>query len=313
MFKILNIFFLFICCSILSAKPSRLFLKKKRIYENGSFRVDDVLTKYNQSLRLFGPNNAIKDDIVHGYIDLNNVNNIGAPCFKLMMGGLYLKKVKHAPKRILIIGLGIGILTRALNQIVLKDSQIDVVEIDERIYDIAQKYFFLKKSPRLNVFIGDGFDYIMNLTNEKYDMIILDAFVDLSQEICAPDTFVTERFVLKVREHLKTSGVLVVNTLPHFCSKYSYERNLYHSIFGRIYIGSSFPNNILIALKDKAPTKQQIESRIRYYEKLFIRVGTDARWIAQMFNNFKRYKRNPLYALQCNLYSYTFGDNYCSI
>ena len=81
------------------------------------------------------------------------------------MGGLFLQKVTHAPKRILIIGLGIGILPRVFNQIILKDSHIDVVEIDERIYDIAQKYFFLKKSPRLNVFIGDGYDYVMNLTS----------------------------------------------------------------------------------------------------------------------------------------------------
>ena len=31
------------------------------------------------------------------------------------------------------------------------------------------------------MFIGDGYDYVMNLTSEKYDMIILDAFMDLSQ------------------------------------------------------------------------------------------------------------------------------------
>ena len=153
----------------------------------------------------------------------------------------------------------------------------------------------------------------MNLTSEKYDMIILDAFMDLSQEICAPETFVTERFVLKVKKHLNKNGVLVVNSLPHFCSKYSYERNLYHNIFGRIYMGSFFTNNIMIALNGKAPTKRQIESRILYYEKLFIRVGTDARWIAQMFKKFKSYKRNPFYALQSDLYSYTFGENYCSI
>ena len=313
MFKILNIFFLFISCSTLMAKSSPFILKKKRIYEDESFRVDDVLTKYNQSLRFFGPNNVIKDGINHGKVDLNNVDNVISPYIKLMMGGLYLQKATLKIKHILFIGLGIGVLPRAFNQIILKDSHIDVVEIDERIYYIAQKYFFLKKSPRLNVFIGDGFDYVMNLTNEKYDMIVLDAFMDLSQEICAPDTFVTERFVLKVKKHLNKNGVFAVNTLPHFCSKYSYERNLYHSIFGRIYMGSFWSNNILIALNGKAPTKRQIESRIRYYEKLFIRVGTDARWIAQMFNNFKRYKRNSFYGLQCDLYSYTFGVNYCLI
>ena len=216
MFKILNIFFLFISCSTLMAKSSPFILKKKRIYEDESFRVDDVLTKYNQSLRFFGPNNVIKDGINHGKVDLNNVDNVISPYIKLMMGGLYLQKATLKIKHILFIGLGIGVLPRAFNQIILKDSHIDVVEIDERIYDIAQKYFFLKKSPRLNVFIGDGFDYVMNLTNEKYDMIILDAFKDVSQEICAPDTVVTDRFVLKVKKHLNKNGVFAVNTLPYF-------------------------------------------------------------------------------------------------
>ena len=71
------------------------------------------------------------------------------------------------------------------------------------------------------MFIGDGYDYVMNLTSEKYDMIILDAFMDLSQEICAPDNMLTEKFVLKVRKHLNSNGVLVVNTLPQFCSIFS--------------------------------------------------------------------------------------------
>jgi spermidine synthase len=210
--------------------------------------------------------------------------------------------------------MGIGVVPRAFNHIILKDSHFDVVELDERIYDIAQKYFFVKKSKNLNVFIGDGYDYVMNMTSEKYDMIILDAFMDLSQEICAPDTFVTERFVLKVRKHLNSNGVLIVNTLPQFCSKYSKERNLYHSIFGRIYIGTFFSNTILMTSKGTAPTKRQIESRIRYYEKVFLRIGTNARWIAQMFNNFKRYKRNPFYTQKCELFSYTFlKDDFCSI
>jgi hypothetical protein len=42
----------------------------------------------------------------------------------------------------------------------------------------------------------------MNLTSDKYDIIMLDAFMDVSNanEICAPEPFLTERFVRKVRD-----------------------------------------------------------------------------------------------------------------
>jgi hypothetical protein len=54
------------------------------------------------------------------------------PYIKIMMGELYLKKATLKPKRILITGLGIGVLQRVFNQIIPKDFHIDVVEIDER-------------------------------------------------------------------------------------------------------------------------------------------------------------------------------------
>ena len=60
--------------------------------------------------------------------------------------------------------------------------------------------------------------------------------MDLTEETCAPESFLTERFVRKVRERLNSNGVFIVNTLPKFCSKYEYERNLYHDFFNHLYI-----------------------------------------------------------------------------
>ena len=143
---------------------------------------------------------------------------------------------------------------------------------------------------------------------------MLDAFMDISEETCAPESFLTERFVRKVRERLNSNGVFAVNTLPHFCSKYSYERNLYHNMFGRLYIGSFTLNTILLAQKaNTKSTRRQIESRINHYRKKFMLLDTDAQWIAQTFNNFKTYKRNVLFTNYCDLFSYTFVDNFCSI
>jgi spermidine synthase len=153
----------------------------------------------------------------------------------------------------------------------------------------------------------------MNLTNEKYDIIILDAFMDLLGETCAPEPFRTERFVRKVISHLNSDGVLMVNTLPSYCSKYEFERNLYHDFFGRLYIGSFYGNTLLMGQMGNGTTKRQIESRIEYYEEMFARVDADIYWIAESFNDFKKYKRNSLYNNYCDLFTYTFMDNVCSI
>jgi spermidine synthase len=43
--------------------------------------------------------------------------------------------------------------------------------------EIAKNLFFFTKSERVNIYVKDGFDYIMNLKKtQSYDLIILDAF-----------------------------------------------------------------------------------------------------------------------------------------
>jgi hypothetical protein len=155
----------------------------------------------------------------------------------------------------------------------------------------------------------------MNLTSEKYDIIILDAFTDMFGEMCAPEPFRTEKFARKVISHLSSDGVLMIDTLPQYCSKYMIERNLLHDYFGRLYIGKFHGNRILIGQKGKkGTTKREIESRIQYYRQMFARVDTDVNWISESFNHFKKYKRNSFYINVCDLFTYTFHlDNVCSI
>jgi spermidine synthase len=73
----------------------------------------------------------------------------------------------------------------------------------------------------------------------------------VSKEICAPESFLTERFVRKLHEHLNSNGVLIAETLPILCSKYEYERNLYHDFFNHLYKGSFNGNTILIGQMSK--------------------------------------------------------------
>lgn len=54
---------------------------------------------------------------------------------------------------------------------------VDVAEIDPVVIDVAQKYFNVTNSPRLNIYNHDARDFLTKTSNnQKYDIIILDAF-----------------------------------------------------------------------------------------------------------------------------------------
>ena len=96
-------------------------------------------------------------------------------CLQLIMGALF---IVPEPKNVLIVGLGVGILTQVLDDMLdTEHTSIDVVEIDPGIFDLAKRYFFFDPSPRVNIFASDGFDFIMSLLDTQlYDLIVLDAF-----------------------------------------------------------------------------------------------------------------------------------------
>lgn len=88
------------------------------------------------------------------------------------------------------------------------DSLIDVVEIDSGVIDIAKTYFSLKDNSRLQIFNEDARTFLMN-SNEKYDLIILDAFAT----DYVPFHLLTEEYFQILQEHLEPNGVVVSNLI----------------------------------------------------------------------------------------------------
>lgn len=78
--------------------------------------------------------------------------------------------------KILLVGLGGGILTSYLHQ-VFPTSIVEAVEIDPAVVEIALKYFGLQISNRCAVHVADGLDFIKQAEakEEKYDIVIIDA------------------------------------------------------------------------------------------------------------------------------------------
>lgn len=110
-------------------------------------------------------------------------------------------------EKLLLAGLGGGNLLRDLKPLGFKT---DVVEMDERIAHVAEKYFGSDFSG-CNVIIDDARHFI-NTSDEKYDIIILD----LSQGEIIPSNIYTMEAFEKIDGLLTENGLLVLHL---FCSE----------------------------------------------------------------------------------------------
>lgn len=144
------------------------------IYENESLVIYDI-RKYGVPYRYLALVNETEESW-QGLISLENPNKIYIDCLKAIMASML---VEPKPSNVLVIGLGVGILTKALDKILDRKASIHVVEINRDLPQLASQYFYFNPSERVTISIKDGFDYIMSLLDSQlYDLIILDAFAE---------------------------------------------------------------------------------------------------------------------------------------
>jgi predicted membrane-bound spermidine synthase len=104
-------------------------------------------------------------------------------------------------KKALLLGLGGGTLYKQLQQ---KGFDVDVVEIDARIEQVAKKYFYIENE--LNVVVDDARHYIKT-TDKKYDVVIYDLY----NSETPPVHLMTKEAFAEIKNMLNPEGVLVVN------------------------------------------------------------------------------------------------------
>ena len=102
----------------------------------------------------------------------------------------------------LILGLGGGTLANLFQNGL--GFNVDAVELDQRIAEVARQYFAL--SGRVNVIVDDARHYLEE-TQKKYDLILFDVY---RGESPAPHVFTLES-LRKTKSLLKEDGLIVVN------------------------------------------------------------------------------------------------------
>jgi len=163
--------------------------------------------------------------------------------------------LKQDIEKCLMLGLG-GASAPKLMQRYFPDVEIDIVEIDEMVYDVAREYFYFEPDETTDVTIQDGRVFIRK-SDEIYDLIIMDAYTANKYGSYVPFHLATLEFFEIVDEHLSDDGILAFNIIG---TLRGYRKEVVASIyrtmdrvFPEIYVfpAKSSDNIVMIASKGK--------------------------------------------------------------
>ncbi len=185
-------------------------------------------------------------------IDLARPLDFQMEYYRLMMAVL---AHQPNPKAVLVVGLGGGALPMALHRY-YPAAQIDCVELDPDVAEVAKKYFGFREDQRLAIHVGDGRVQVRQLARQprKYDIVMLDAF----RGGYIPYHLTTREFLLQVKSVLTDRGVVVANLVPGFES-YHYQRRTMAAVFAQQWSYGSGGNIAVVAGDARpAPTHEQL-------------------------------------------------------
>lgn len=120
--------------------------------------------------------------------------------------GCFLAKA-GPPKRILILGLGGGTVTRQLRHL-LPEAKITGVEIDGEVLRVARQYMALDRQG-LEVIEADAYDYLKN-TRRRFDVIVDDVYLTGSTDVWRPDDL-TEGALDLLAARRRPGGIVLAN------------------------------------------------------------------------------------------------------
>lgn len=112
---------------------------------------------------------------------------------------------------VLVMGLGGGSVQRAY-QHYYPQVRIDTVEVDPVVVQVAKDHFGVKESQTLKIQVQDGRMYLRR-TRQRYDVILMDAYVKNRYGSCIPYHLVSREFFELARDRLGPNGILAYNVI----------------------------------------------------------------------------------------------------
>lgn len=186
-------------------------------------------------------------------MEVNDRDTLVFSYTRMSFAGLLLQP---EPKSILVAGLGGGSIPMTLSDL-FPDAEIDVVEIDQAVVNVAKEFFFFEENDNMHVTVSDARVFIKRagLAGKKYDYIVLDAFGG----DYIPEHLLTREFLSEVRAIMAAEGVLVANTFST-SRFYDHESVTYQRVFNEFF-NFKLPtsgNRIIIVQLDTLPPRGEL-------------------------------------------------------
>ena len=139
-------------------------------------------------------------------------------------------------RRVCVIGLGGGSFSRAFARL-RPEAEIDTVEIDPVVRELALEFFLYRESERMRTVIEDG-RVFLSKPGPAYDLIVLDAFNSTG----VPFHLTTREFFEIVRRRLSPDGIFAANFVGQLMGKdgrlfWATYRTIQRQ-FGQVYVAS---------------------------------------------------------------------------
>ncbi len=140
------------------------------------------------------------------------------------------------------------------------NAEIETVEIDPQMTEIAKEFFRLQENPRLKSIHEDGRFFLNRSESNKYDVVLMDAFGSL---FTVPFQLTTIEAISQINRVLKDDGVVILNLGGALEGKsarfFQAEYNTYRKVFPRLHVfkvyfeqnDTQIQNIIVVARKEK--------------------------------------------------------------
>ncbi len=202
--KILCIFavIIFLICIFFSSFNSFAFWEKNLLYEGESV--------YNYlQVKETDKNIILSTNVLFGVqsIYIKDQGLTGMYYDYALLAPAMVDTENGKDKEVLILGMGTGTYATQCDRY-YEGLNIEGVEIDQKITELASTYFSLPSDIKVTTYDGRAF---LNATEKKYDVIMVDAY----QDITIPFQLSSIEFFQLVKEHLNENGVMVVNMNMH--------------------------------------------------------------------------------------------------
>lgn len=150
---------------------------------------------------------------------------------------------------VLLLGFGMGSIPYMLEKVFMRNYRYTGVEIDPMIIYLASKYVMPELSSEVSIIETDAATFVKQ-NDELFDIICIDIFVDDN----IPAYFLTESFLIQVKNSISEKGVILFNHLGYTSIDVSKAKLYYETVFSKIFFNSTMikvhKNIMMISKRD---------------------------------------------------------------